>query len=171
MKQLIALVCISSLFLATTSSAQKKVDITKAEQSFNGVYNAFNSGKLEELDKYIAADYIEHSPDPMQEPGLAGLKKSMTEFREGFPDLKFTSEKVFIAGDMACDMFHLTGTNTGPMMGMQPTGKKIDIMGTDVVRFDAHGKGVEHWAFSEERKMMEQLGLLPPMHLPPSTKK
>ena len=108
MKHLFVLLFISCLLIscnkkeAGASDSSLKVDSNslKAKASMEGVYAAFNSGKLDELDKYIAADYIEHSPDPGQKPGLAGLKESITGFRAAYPDLKFSSEKMIVEGDV-----------------------------------------------------------------------
>ena len=44
------------------------------------------------------------------------------------------------------------------MGAMQATNKAIDVNGVDIVKF-ADGKGVEHWGYTEESKMMKQLGL------------
>src|SRR5947207_12500922 len=102
MKYLLAILAISSVLLISCNkkeggaSSESKTDsaMIKAKTNFDAVYAAFNSGKLDELDKYIAADYKEHSPDPGQKPGLAGLKESMTAFRAAYPDIHFSSEKV-----------------------------------------------------------------------------
>ena len=53
----------------------------------------------------------------------------------------------------------MTGTNTGSFMGMLPTNKKVDIMGVDYVTLNSDGKVIEHWGFSDDMKMMQQLGM------------
>ena len=56
----------------------------------------------------------------------------------------------------------MTGTNSGPMMGMPATNKKMTgIMGIDMMRWE-NGKFVEHWGLFDEHAMMSQLGLMPP---------
>jgi len=54
----------------------------------------------------------------------------------------------------------MTGTNAGMFMGMPATGKAVDIELVDVMRF-IDSKVVEHWGYSQEVKMMQQLGLMP----------
>jgi hypothetical protein len=45
-------------------------------------------------------------------------------------------------------------------MGMPATNKKIDIMGIDYVSFNSDGKVSEHWGYSDDMMMMQQLGLM-----------
>ena len=59
----------------------------------------------------------------------------------------------------------MIGTNTGPWGEMPATGKVMDVMGCDVMRFE-NGKAAEHWGYMEEAKMMMQLGLMPPPAAP-----
>lgn len=126
------------------------------------MYAAFSSGDMAALDKYITSDYKEHSLSPGQKPGLDGLKEWMTMMKAGYSDLKFTTEDIRCDGDMCISRVRFSATNTGPMMGMPPTNKKVDVMFIDMMRWN-NGKFVEHWGYGEEMKMMTQLGLMPPM--------
>ena len=56
--------------------------------------------------------------------------------------------------------FH--GTNTGPLMGMPSTGKRVNYEAIDICRF-AEGKTVEHWGIVDLLGMMQQLGVVPPL--------
>jgi steroid delta-isomerase-like uncharacterized protein len=181
MKHLLALLAISSVLL---SSCMKKEGTTSMEASmkaadsvknyningYRAVTDMFNTGKFDDLGKYVADNNIEHQMMPGQKSGLAGLKETITNFRAAFPDLKFTIDHITADSNMIWAHYTMTGTNTGPMMGMPPTGKSINIQGMDLVRLE-NGKGVEHWGYNEGRKMMEQLGLMPPMGGPPEAGK
>jgi predicted ester cyclase len=127
-------------------------------ESFKKVNDMFNSGKLDGLGEYIADSYVEHEMHPGQKPGLAGLKESMTEFHAAFPDMKFNLVNVVADSNMIYALFNITGTNSGPFMGMPATGKHIDFQAVDIVRLE-NGKCVEHWGFGDHRKMMEQMGM------------
>lgn len=144
---------------ASDRAAQMKADNI---EKYKTVTNDFNTGNWGDLDKYIAADYIEHSPNPGQKPGLAGLIEMFKAFKAGNPDFKFTNNFFIADTDMVVAHFTMSGTNTGEMNGMPPTGKSFKIDGVDIVKIK-DGKAVEHWGYSEEMKMMTQLGLIPPM--------
>ena len=78
-------------------------------------------------------------------------------FREAFPDLKFELVDMVSEGDRAACHIRITGTHKGDFMGMAPTGKKIDVGGVDFVRI-RDGRTAEHWGYSADLVMMEQLG-------------
>lgn len=126
------------------------------------MFTAFETGANAEMDKYITADFTEHTPSPNQKPGLDGLKEWMGMLKVAYPDLKFTPEDIRCDGDICVVRVRMSGTNSGPMMGMPPTNKKVDVMFIDMMRW-SNGKFVEHWGYGEEMKMMTQLGLMPPM--------
>jgi len=174
MKHLFALLCISSLLLSSCMKKEGGMDAAmKAADSvrnyniagYHAVNDMFNSGKMDDLGKYIADNMVDHQMMPGQKPGLAGMKEVMTGFRAAFPDLKFTTNHITADSNMIWAQYTMTGTNTGPFMGMPATGKSVKIDGMDLIRLE-NGKCVEHWGYDEGRKMMEQLGLMPPMGAP-----
>ena len=141
------------------AAAKAKADSIKA--SITAVYDIMSSGgNLDELDKHIATDFVEHQKMPGYPDGLEGLKMMMTDFHGAYSDLKTTVVDVIVDGDKAAAIYHMTGTNTGDFMGMPATNKSFDIHGVDWMRFE-NGKSVEHWGFMEEMKMMMQLGMMP----------
>ena len=57
---------------------------------------------------------------------------------------------------------HYGGTHRGEFAGFPAAGKKFNVMGIDIVRFNAEGKAVEHWSGDDAQlKMMQQLGAIP----------
>ena len=81
-------------------------------------------------------------------------------YRASMPDMRQEWLHASTTGDRTYIHYRLTGTNTGPYGDMPPTGKAMDVMGVDIIRF-ADGKAVEHWGYMEEMKMMQQLGMMP----------
>jgi len=169
MKHLIALAAITTVFLSScmkkdtgSSEASLKADSVKLKniEGYRAVIGIFNSGKLDELDKYFEANYQEHEVEPGQKGGLTGLKESMTAFRTAFPDLKFTVNDIVAEGDKVWALITMTGTNSGSFMGQPPTGKSTTFQGVDIVRI-TNGKAVEHWGFYDNMKMMSDMGMMP----------
>ena len=151
----------------TSESGNARADSMKA--AYKAVSTAWDAGKTEEFDKYIAVNSVDHNAMPGQKPGLAGMKEFASILKTAYPDMKSTIEDMRIDGDNLIARFRMTGTNSGPFMGMPATNKKIDVMGIDWVKWE-NGKFTEHWGAMEEMKMMKQLGLMPEMHgAPPAT--
>ena len=57
--------------------------------------------------------------------------------------------------------WHLEGTHEGPLLGIQPTGKKLEIDGMDhfVVR---DGKVVSNFVIFDQMQYARQIGIMPP---------
>ena len=134
--------------------------------AWTALQTAFDAGKVDEFDKYVSTNMVEHNPMPGQGPGLAGLKAMAAGMKVGFPDQKSTIDDMRVDSNMLIVRSSMTGTNSGPMMGMPPTNKKMtDVMGIDMMRWE-NGKFVEHWGLFDMHAMMSQLGLMPPHPMP-----
>lgn len=83
----------------------------------------------------------------------------MRGFATAFPDLKIVNDKVIAKGDYVTVISTGTGTNTGPLMGMAPTGKPARMGAIDVwlVR---DGKLAEAWHVEQLLQMMMQRGVM-----------
>jgi len=77
-----------------------------------------------------------------------------------FPDARVTVEDQIAEGDKVMDRWTATGTQTGDLMGMLPTGRRIEISGITISRFSG-GKIAEDWYQSEDLGMMQQLDVIP----------
>jgi steroid delta-isomerase-like uncharacterized protein len=138
-----------------SSEAERNVELTRFF-----IDEVFNKGNVDIADEYMTEDFIENSPAPGTEASREGFKQWVTAMRASFPDLKATIERVVAQDDLVVVHIRQEGTNTGPMMGMPATGRKMNITGLDMVRI-RDGKAAEHWGYFEEMKMMQQLGMMP----------
>jgi len=130
------------------------------EAGIKKVFQIFSSGDYTNLDMFIDENFVDHSPMEGQKPGLAGLKEIFEVMHKGYPDMKFTVNDIICKENKAAVLFTFTGTNTGEMMGMKPTGKSVNVMGIDYLYFK-DGKATEHWGYIDMETMMKQLGMMP----------
>jgi predicted ester cyclase len=127
------------------------------------------AGNLAALDDIVAPDFKDHqSLPPGIPPTLAGLKGFFQAQRVAFPDWKVTIEDMVADGDRVWDRLKVEGTNTGPFMGLPPTGRRVSFEVLDISRF-AGGKLVEHWGVADNLGLMQQLGLIPALVEPVPT--
>jgi len=82
-------------------------------------------------------------------------------YRAAFPDLQQTIEDQFAEGEKVATRLTGRGTHQGDLMGIAPTGNRIEAPGIVINRISS-GKIAESWANYDAMGMMQQLGVLPP---------
>ncbi|MEJ3653256.1 ester cyclase [Actinomycetes bacterium KLBMP 9759] len=60
------------------------------------------------------------------EPSWAAYKTFMTTFIDAFPDLHHHIDRIVCNGDDVWALYTVTGTHSGPLRGVQPTGKRVE---------------------------------------------
>jgi predicted ester cyclase len=125
------------------------------ERLFDEVINA---GRLEVADELFAVDYVDHGPLG-ETRGVEAFKEVVSMWRAAVPDVHCTIENWFESGDMAAWNVRVTGTHTGEMMGIPPTGRRFEYVTPNIGRL-ANGKAVEHWADQGMFQFLTQIGAL-----------
>jgi steroid delta-isomerase-like uncharacterized protein len=125
---------------------------------------AWNRGNLAVLDECVHVDVVQHDPNAPAS-GIAAAREIISGYRAGFPDVRFTVDRMVGEGDQVAAHWTASGTNTGPLFGMPPTGKQVTVSGLAIDRF-VDGKVKESWAHWDALGMFVQLGLLPPLPIP-----
>ena len=121
---------------------------------------AWNQGKLDILDEIIDPKYVNHNPGfENPEPGPKGLKPIIQEMRKCMPDLHFKILDMVISEGRVAIYSEMSGTHSGLLFGMKPTGKKVSIKQMQIERI-ANGKIVEHWRVTDDLTMLKQLGMI-----------
>jgi len=113
---------------------------------------------MEAFFEFLAPDYVEHFPTG--DLTLKQLKKGIPEFFNAFPDIHLTIEDMVAEGDKVAVLMTQRGTHKGEYMGIPPTGNRIEMRNTCIVRI-ANGKLVEWWGTLDGLSMMRQLGVVP----------
>ena len=84
----------------------------------------------------------------------------MQRLRSAFGELAFEVEDEIAEGDKVVQRATMSGHQTGPLMGHQPTGKAFAVGHVYIWRI-ADGKIIEHWGSRDDLGLLGQLGLLP----------
>jgi steroid delta-isomerase-like uncharacterized protein len=121
--------------------------------------DAVQTGKFDVFQEVVSAENIDHDPAAGQVQGPEGYRMFFTGLRTAFPDMSVTLETMVADEESIAFAYTLTGTQTGPLMGVAPTGKKIKVRGMQISKFK-DGKMVERWGSSDELGMLQQLGIM-----------
>ena len=125
-------------------------------------FDAWNARDLDAFDEIIAADAVDHDPqNPFSEiHGPAGARRNAGMYQAAFSDGRFKVEEQIAEGDLVVTRWTASGTNDGELMGMAPTGKRVEISGITIDRI-ADDKIAESWGCFDTLGMMQQLGAVP----------
>lgn len=91
-------------------------------------------------------------------PGSEGLKGVVSMLRSAMPDLQAKFTTILTDGDLVLGWFSQSGTQTGALMGVPPSGKKATWGRIIIARF-ANGKIVQTWSNEGIMELMQQLGV------------
>ena len=122
---------------------------------------ARNRPDLELLDEiYHPAVVVHDCSEPADSRGLAALKACYRGNHEGLPDLRMEFGDSLFAGDRVVCRWTVSGTHSGNLRGLPPTGKAVRFSGVAIDRVVA-GKIVEEWVDYNPLVLLQQLGLAP----------
>jgi steroid delta-isomerase-like uncharacterized protein len=159
------------VLLGFSISCQRQVQegITEEEiQAWtDNVLKMWNEANPDIVDKVYAPEIVRHDcGQPEAIVGLENIKKYLENLFNAFPDLNITIDETIAAGNKLAQRWTLTGTNTGSMANMPPTGKNVRVSGVSIV-YMVNSKAVEIWDLYNVLDMMQQLGftLTPPQEM------
>ncbi len=120
----------------------------------------WNRGNREGVYTLFAQDFVDHHPQPGQAPGVEGARQGLGRLFDAFPDSQLTLELLVAEEDKVADCGVLTGTHTGSLFGVPPTGKRVTIRFVDIHRFK-DGKITEAWHLEDLFAALQQIGAIP----------
>jgi steroid delta-isomerase-like uncharacterized protein len=124
------------------------------------IEEAFNKGNLDVIDEVCAESFIGHDPLTGDQDREAS-KASMETYRNAFPDLHFTIDDAFEAGDKVVIRWTGEGTFENELMGLQPTHDRGNpVRGITIDRFEG-GKIAESWTQWDTLTFMRDIGAVP----------
>jgi predicted ester cyclase len=115
------------------------------------------SRDLDRLPEFFAAGFVSHHMPPGLPQGIDGVRAFFEIFLAGLSDIEVSVDELVAAGDRVAVATTTSGTHTGELFGVAPTGRRIAVAGVDIVR-------VENGLIVEHRGLTDTLGLLRALH-------
>lgn len=123
----------------------------------DAVQAVFNDKDLSQIERYFAADFVDHTAPEGAPQGTEGQRLKLEAFIGAFPDMHLRYTHHVAEGDLVAGRYVLTATHLGDFAGIAATGNTVSVTGHDLLRI-ADGKIVEHWTVMDSADLMGQLG-------------
>jgi steroid delta-isomerase-like uncharacterized protein len=120
----------------------------------------WNQGNTAAADELMAGDVEIHMPTG-ETFDLDEIKRFNSSWRESFPDWHSTFEELVAEGDRVAERWTGRGTHLGELMGIPPTGRRVEAPGSVFYRI-AGGRIVEFKGQLDMMGLMQQLGAISP---------
>jgi steroid delta-isomerase-like uncharacterized protein len=115
-------------------------------------------GDLDLADEIYAPDYVDHDPTmPEDVRGVEGAREFYSMYRSAFPDAEITIEDQLAEEDTVATRWTGRGTHQGDLMGVPPSGNRVEVIGVTISRIEG-GKIVEEWDIYDALGMMQAIG-------------
>jgi ketosteroid isomerase-like protein len=139
-------------------------DVRTAADLMHEEFSAITAMDLDRLERL----WDDHSvqvfiPLQLEVVGAPALRAFFAELFTAMPDLRFVPEAIHHVDEhTAIGQWWLTGRfSGGPFQGIEPTGRRMQLRGIDVMRFD-EGHLRSNEVYYDGLAFARQVGLLPP---------
>lgn len=122
------------------------------------IQEIFNEGRLERLGDFVSPHYALQDAPHGTPQGPDAVKQVVAMFRTAFTGLSLSVEELIAEGDYVAGRFTLQGVHTGPIFGIEGTGKSIQVSSLTMVRI-AEGRLQTSWVRNDVLSLMRQLGV------------
>lgn len=107
------------------------------------------------MDDLANEDFTPHTFGPMP-PGREPMRQAQARVHAALSDVEFRIDDVIAEADEVAVRLTASGTQTGPFMGMPPSGRRYSIPEIHIFRI-RDGKVSEHWHAFDSASLMAQL--------------
>jgi steroid delta-isomerase-like uncharacterized protein len=122
-------------------------------------YQMLDKGEIGAILELFAEDIVWRfsGMGALDKKGLEGLIQG---FRTAFPDMNHALDAQTAEGDWVTTPLTFTGTHSGDMMGIPPSGKRVEIRGINIHRI-VDAKIAEAETVVDMLGLMQQIGAIP----------
>jgi len=136
--------------------------VRTAEETVRSYFDAVIACDPEAMAEHWAEDGIEEILPVGIFRGPEEVKAWFTELFTAVPDFDMTLDRVLAQDDDVLVQWRMNGTfSGGPLMGVEPTGRQIEMRGLDWLEVKDE-KVVRNTAFSDGMALARGMGLIPP---------
>ncbi len=161
MVRLLSVIFVAVLIAGCAPESPQERLAEENKASVERIYELFVADDWESLAGYFEPDFVDHNPEPGQEPGFEGLRDMFREIYNGFPGFNIDVGHIIAEGEYVSTRVVFTGIHEGEYHGIPPTGETVSIEGYEIIRL-VDGKVVERWGLFDTFTFLIQVGVIEP---------
>ena len=123
-------------------------------------YAAWNAHDAERVAAVFAdAAVLREAGSGVEHRGREAIRERALALLAAFPDFRLEKIVLVVDGAHHADRWIMTGTHTGELFGIPPTGRTVRIEGATFTTLDAGGLVVEDVHYTDNAALAAQLGI------------
>ncbi|SFD50792.1 Predicted ester cyclase [Roseivivax sediminis] len=134
--------------------------LNKEEMAFDMVeryYRALNTRDAEQFAGLLADDWFMHGESPsLPSQDMDTFLAEVGMYVEGIPDIAYEIDSLHFADDVVTTIGTLSGTHTGPILGIEGTGRHVEF-GAIAVHRVRDGVIYESWQLPDRLGLLQQI--------------
>jgi steroid delta-isomerase-like uncharacterized protein len=147
---------------AKTAAAGSPSGVEANKAIIRRYFEGFNKWNVDVIRETLAPDHVYHHPPFPDSTSLDDFIEEESALKNAFPDRKATIEDLVAEGDKVACRVTISGTHTGAMGDIAPTGKRITATSI-IINCLKDAKIVESWESFDYLGVFQQLGVIPPL--------
>ena len=125
----------------------------------DATYAAWNAHDPDAVAAVFAEDaVVREVGNPVEAHGRAAIRERAAALLAAFPDFRLERVALVIDGASHADRWVMTGTHSGELFGIPPTGRQVRVEGATFTRLGPGGLVVEDVHHTDLAGLMRQLG-------------
>ena len=125
------------------------------------IFEALSKRDLDTAMKFNTDDAVDDFVAIGEFRGRLAIRRFFDELLAAFPDFDIAVDRIVGDDSAAVVQWHAAGTfSGGKFQGIEPTGKRVQIRGVDVMEF-AEGRYVHNTIYYDGASFARQIGMLP----------
>jgi steroid delta-isomerase-like uncharacterized protein len=97
-------------------------------------FNSWIANDTDALGTIMAADVVDYTADPGQQPGIPGYHDMYRRWHAAFPAFESVIHDMIAEGDQVVTRWTFRGRHLGEYAGVAPTGRPVTLDAVSIVR-------------------------------------
>lgn len=147
----------------TPAKPRRSTRVKAVEEAARSYFAALSARDPEGMASHFHASGIEDIVPLGVFRGPAEVREIFKEMFAAMPDVETTVTRVVADHEAAGVEWRMAGTfDGGPFQGIEPTGKRVELRGFDLLEIDEDGKITRNTGYYDGADFARQIGMLPP---------